>query len=59
LKRRREILAPFLLQQEEKIEKEVGKAAITIDEGRGRVVIYNNEIRRREEETSFSHERTG
>lgn len=51
-------MAPFLLQQEE-IEKEVGKAAITIDEGRGRVVIYNNEIRRKEEETSFSHERTG
>lgn len=41
-------MAPFLLQQEE-IEKEVGKAAITIDEGRGRVVvIYNNEIRREE-----------
>ena len=40
-------MAPFLLQQEE-IEKEVGKAAITIDEGRGRVVIYNKEIRREE-----------
>ena len=58
LKRRREILAPLLLLQQEEIEKEVGKAAITIDEGRGRVVIYNNR-RRREKETPFSHERTG
>ncbi len=42
-------MAPLLLlQQEEEIQEEVGKAAITIHEGRGRVVIYNKEIRREE-----------